>query len=304
MFAVALVLAGFIGVSLGLLGGGGSILTLPILKYVLGFEAHRAIASSLFVVGATAATALIPHARKGRVRWRTGLIFGLAGMAGAFGAGRIAKFIPSGILLVLFATMMVITAIAMLRGRKAPAGAEAAKEVSGDLPVLKVLAEGLVVGGVTGLVGAGGGFLVVPALVLLGGLPMNVAVGTSLLVIAMKSFAGFAGYLSSTTVEWTTLLAITGLAIVGSIIGGWAAGKVSQEKLRRGFGWFVVIMAVYMLAQELPAVLHVKVAPSIPWLLAGITTVLTVILETLSNRGTQSVGAVASVPELASDGAQ
>jgi uncharacterized membrane protein YfcA len=286
MFVVALFLAALIGISLGLLGGGGSILTLPILKYVLGFEAHRAIASSLFVVGATSATALIPHARKGRVRWRTGIIFGLAGMAGAFGAGRVAKFIPSGILLVLFATMMVVTAVAMLRGRKSPGGG--AKE-SGDLPVGKVLIEGLVVGSVTGLVGAGGGFLVVPALVLLGGLPMNVAVGTSLLVIAMKSFAGFAGYLSSTTVEWKTLLAISALAIVGSVIGGWAAGKVAQEKLRRGFGWFVVVMAVYMLAQELPALLHVKLATSTPWILAAIAMIVSALIETLSNRAARIV---------------
>jgi len=281
MFAVALIFAAFIGISLGMLGGGGSILTLPILKYVLGFEAHQAIAGSLFVVGATSATALITHARNGRVRFRTGLIFGLAGMAGAFGAGRVAKFIPAGILLVAFAAMMVVTAVAMLRGRRdvtpRPASAK-------ELPVLKVLLEGLVVGAVTGLVGAGGGFLVVPALVLLGGLPMSVAVGTSLLVISMKSFAGFAGYLSSTTVDWKLLLPITAVAIVGSVFGGWAAGKVQQEKLRRAFGWFVVVMAIYMLAQELPALLHFRLPLAVPWILAGVGAVLAATIEGLANR--------------------
>ncbi len=282
MFVVALVLSILIGVSLGMLGGGGSILTLPILKYVVGLEAHQAVAGSLFVVGATSAVAMITHARAGRVRWRTGIIFGLAGMAGAFGAGRVAKFIPSTILLVLFAGMMVITATAMLRGRKAPAGATT--RIDGELPVLKVLAEGLVVGAITGLVGAGGGFLVVPALVLLGGLPMDAAIGTSLLVISMKSFAGFAGYLSSTTVNWKILIGVTAAAIVGSVVGGWAAGKVAQEKLRRAFGWFVVVMAVYMLGQEVPALFHMKLAIYWPWVFAGAAALLATLIETFKRK--------------------
>lgn len=287
MFALSLVLSILIGVSLGMLGGGGSILTLPILKYVVGMEAHQAVAGSLFVVGATSGVAMITHARAGRVRWRTGIVFGLAGMAGAFLAGRVAKFIPSTILLVLFATMMVVTATAMLRGRKGPANA-AARDQRGELPIAKVLVEGLVVGAVTGLVGAGGGFLVVPALVLLGGLPMDAAVGTSLLVISMKSFAGFAGYLSSTTVNWKILVGVTAAAIVGSVIGGWAAGKVAQEKLRRAFGWFVVVMAVYMLGQELPSLFGAKLAPYWPWLFAGAAAILASLTESLRRKPTDA----------------
>ena len=139
-------------------------------------------------------SARIPHARAGRVRWRTGLLFGAAGMAGAYGGGRLAAFVPPAVLLAGFAVMMLATATAMLRGRHDGPGRQRR-----ELPVARVLLDGVVVGLVTGLVGAGGGFLVVPALALLGGLPMPVAVGTSLVVIAMKSFAGLAGYLSTVT---------------------------------------------------------------------------------------------------------
>lgn len=262
MIALAAILALFIGLSLGLLGGGGSILTLPILRYVLGMDAHDAIAVSLLVVGTTSAAAMIPHARAGRVRWRTGIVFGLAGMAGAFGAGRVAHLIPSSVLLGLFGLMMMVTALAMMRGRKTPApasGAETAKpEASAELPIVKVIAEGLVVGAVTGLVGAGGGFLVVPALVLLGGLSMEVAVGTSLVVIAMKSFAGFAGYLGHAHVDWTIAGVVTVAAVIGSIGGGALASRVSPEGLRKGFAWFVVAMAFFILGQEIPRALGLE----------------------------------------------
>lgn len=252
MLTIAVMLAVVIGISLGLLGGGGSILTLPILRYVLDMEAHQAVAVSLLVVGTTSAFAMIPHALKGRVRWRTGALFGAAGMVGAYGAGRIAAFLPSGLLLGLFGAMMLVTAVAMMRGRKITPDMSA---VVRDLPVGKVLAEGLVVGGVTGLVGAGGGFLVVPALVLLGGLPMDIAVGTSLVVIAMKSFAGFAGYLSSTSIDGTVAALITAAAVVGSFVGSALAGRIPPDRLRKGFAWFVVAMAFFILGQELPRAL-------------------------------------------------
>ena len=164
MIALAVVLAVFVGVSLGLLGGGGSILAVPLLVYVAGMDAKEAIATSLLVVGTTSAVALIPHARAGRVRWRTGLLFGAAGMVGAYAGGRVAEFIPGTVLLVAFSLMMLATAVAMIRGRRAPA-----KPAHTELPVGRVLLDGVVVGLVTGLVGAGGGFLIVPALVLLGG---------------------------------------------------------------------------------------------------------------------------------------
>lgn len=272
MLLVGVLFALLIGISLGLLGGGGSILTVPILLYVFHLPPRVAIATSLLVVGSTSAAALIPHARAGRVRWKTGAIFGAASMAGAYAAGRVAKFIPASVLLLLFGAMMLVTAVAMMRGRKSAQGAEGAAEPA-ELPLLKVLAEGLVVGGVTGLVGAGGGFLVVPALVLLGGLPMGVAVGTSLLVITMKSFAGFAGYLSSVTIPWETAGAVVAAAIVGSVIGGRLVSLIPADRLRKGFAWFVVVMAVFILGQEVPKLfgMTVTVATHWPWLLAAMS---------------------------------
>jgi uncharacterized membrane protein YfcA len=246
---LTVILAAGIGVTLGLLGGGGSILAVPLLVYVADLPAKEAIATSLLVVGATSAVGVIPHARRGRVRWRTGLIFGFAGMAGAYAGGRAAAYIPGVVLLTGFALMMLVTAIAMIRGRRSRPGRPAPHE----LPVLRVIVDGVVVGLVTGLVGAGGGFLVVPALALLGGLPMPVAVGTSLLVIAMKSFAGLAGYLADVHIDWGLAAAITAAAITGSLLGGRLAGRIREDLLRKAFGWFVLGMGVFVLAQQLPA---------------------------------------------------
>jgi uncharacterized membrane protein YfcA len=248
MIVLALSLALLIGVSLGLLGGGGSILTLPILTYAVGMETKQAIAASLFVVGVTSATGAIAHARAGRIRWRTGVLFGAAGMVGAFAGGRVAAYIPGVVLMLLFAAMMVATGFAMLRGRGAKTSTKAT-----DLAIGKVLVEGVIVGLVTGLVGAGGGFLVVPALVLLGGLPMELAVGTSLVVIAMKSFAGMAGHLGHADIDWPITLAVTAAAVAGSLLGGRLAGRIPGPILRRGFGVFVLVMAAFVLSQELAA---------------------------------------------------
>lgn len=268
-----LVLSVLIGVALGLLGGGGSILTVPILVYVAGQDTKTAIATSLVVVGVTSAVGAISHARAGRVRWRTGLLFGAAGMVGAYGGGRLAAFIPDTVLLVAFGLMMAATAVAMLRRRPEPSTREAHEEV----PLGRVLVDGVVVGLVTGLVGAGGGFLVVPALALLGGLPMSVAVGTSLVVIAMKSMAGLLGYLHSVSIDWSLALAVTTAAIAGTVVGGRLTSKVSQDGLRRGFGWFVVVMAAFVLGQQVPA--HVRSAVlSSPFAWAGIATVVAVLL--------------------------
>ena len=246
MVALAVGLAIFVGVALGLLGGGGSILTVPLLAYVAGMDAKQAIATSLLVVGVTSAVGAVSHARAGRVQWRTGLIFGAAGMAGAYLGGVLARFIPGTVLLIGFALMMIATAIAMLRGRKNVAAADGQR-----MPIIKILAEGLVVGLVTGLVGAGGGFLVVPALALLGGLPMPIAVGTSLVVIAMKSFAGLGGYLSSVHIDWTVALMVTAAAVGGALIGAKLSAMVNPDSLRRAFGWFVLAMSSVILAQEM-----------------------------------------------------
>ena len=274
--ALVLLLSVVIGLSLGVLGGGGSILTVPILVYVAGLDAKEAIAASLFVVGVTSAAGAISHARNGQVQWRTGLLFGLAGMAGAFTGGLLGGYIPGQVLLVGFALMMVATSVAMLRGRRrtrehgghgGPVGDRHA-----ELPLFRILLDGAVVGLVTGLVGAGGGFLVVPALALLGGLPMSVAVGTSLVVITMKSFAGLAGYLSTVTLDWTLVLSVTAAAVVGSVLGGRVAGRIPETALRKGFGWFVLIMGTFVLLEQAPASV---LAPAITLLavLAGVAVI-------------------------------
>ncbi len=248
MLVLTLAAAVLIGVALGVLGGGGSILTVPILVYLAGLDAKHAIAMSLFVVGVTSALGAIPHARAGRVRWRTALLFGATAMAGAYGGGRLAAFIPGDWLLAGFGVMMLATAIAMLRERR-----DRPADAHHELPVPLVAVEGIVVGAVTGLVGAGGGFLVVPALVLLGGLPMAVAVGTSLVVIAMKSFAALAGYLSTVQIDWGLALAVTAAAVAGGVVGGRLAGRIPDRVLRQGFGWFVVVMGAFVLTRQLPA---------------------------------------------------
>ena len=245
MFWLTLALAVVVGITLGVFGGGGSILTVPLLVYVAGLDTKPAIATSLVVVGATAIAALVAHARAGRVQWRTGLIFGSTAMVGAYAGGLVGPMVPDLVLLVGFALMMLATSIAMIRGRREPLPTEEHRQA----PILLVLVEGVVVGLVTGIVGAGGGFLVVPALVLLGGLPMATAVGTSLLVIAMKSFAALAGYLTAVQIDWGLAASVAALAIVGSVIGGWLAGRVDPDRLRRGFGVFVLAMAVFVLAQ-------------------------------------------------------
>ncbi|MBX7432151.1 sulfite exporter TauE/SafE family protein [Mycobacterium sp. Y57] len=268
MIVLTVALAVLVGVSLGLLGGGGSILTVPLLAYVAGMDAKQAIATSLLVVGATSAVGAISHARAGRVQWRTGLVFGVAGMTGAYAGGLLAHWIPGSVLLIGFAVIMIATAVAMLRGRKNVDPDAAPK----SLPVGKVILEGLVVGLVTGLVGAGGGFLVVPALALLGGLPMPIAVGTSLVVIAMKSFAGLAGYLSSVQIDWGVAAAVTAAALVGALLGARLTSVVNPDSLRKAFGWFVLVMSTVILWQEVH--LLVGIAAAVIVAFAGVVTFL------------------------------
>ncbi|TGD89951.1 sulfite exporter TauE/SafE family protein [Mycolicibacterium sp. CH28] len=266
MIALTVVLAVFVGVSLGLLGGGGSILTVPLLAYVAGMDAKHAIAASLLVVGATSAVGAVSHARAGRVQWRTAVLFGATSMVGAFAGGHLTKYIPGSALLIAFAVIMIATAVAMLRGRRNLA----VTDPSHKLPVLKIVAMGLALGLVTGTVGAGGGFLVVPALALLGGLAMPVAVGTSLVVIAMNSFAGLAGYLSVVQIDWAVAGMVTAAAIVGALIGARFAGMANPEMLRKSFGWFVLVMASVILGEEIDPVLG-YVGAALTALAAGMT---------------------------------
>lgn len=281
MFVIGLAFSVLVGLSLGLLGGGGSILTVPVIHYVMGIETHAAIASSLIVVGVTSLAALIPHARAKRVQWRTGASFGVAAMLGAYLAGSVAAHIPATILMIVFGIVMFVTAVAMLRQHTATALNQRNRA---SFPL--ILIEGLVVGGVTGLVGAGGGFLVVPALMLLGGLPIAEAIGTSLMVIAMKSFAAFAGSVGSVTLDPKIILSVATITVGGSILGGWATSKISAARLQGLFGWFIVVMAMFILGQEVPRALghHVELVAHWPWLLAAVvaTTALAIIVSTRS----------------------
>lgn len=244
MYALAIALSLLIGISLGMLGGGGSILTTPILIYGLGVEAKAAIATSLIVVGITSLAGMVQHARAGNVEWKTGLIFGSAGMVGAYVGGLAAAWFSATVLLLIFSAMMLATAVAMFRGRKDTG--EAKKQA-----LWKILLDGLIVGVVTGLVGAGGGFLVVPALALLGGLPMRKAVGTSLLVIAMKSFAGYAGHAAHVSVDFRLAGIVSAAAVVGSVVGGQFAQRIPPDALRKGFAAFVLAMATFVIYQQI-----------------------------------------------------
>ena len=250
MMALTALLSTLMGMTLGMLGGGGSILAVPILLYVAGTEPREAIATSLLVVAITSVLCVVQHSRAGFVRWRTGLTFGSFAMLGAFGGGLLAQFVAADILLVLFSAMMVFAGLAMLRGRR---GRNESPSLESELPLGKAAAEGLIVGAATGLVGAGGGFLVVPALVLLGGLDMRAAVGTSSLVIAMKSFAGFAGHASHVPIDWALAGWIVGFAIVGSLVGTAVVRKLDPSKLRRAFGAFTLVMASVLAYNEAPA---------------------------------------------------
>ncbi|MEY4512605.1 MAG: hypothetical protein RLZZ450_4727 [Pseudomonadota bacterium] len=295
MLIVASLLAVLVGVSLGIMGGGGSILTVPILRYVLGMEAHRAIAVSMIVVGTTSLAALVPHARRGRVRWRVGLVFGLAGMVGAYAAGRITHFIPGIVLLSGFALMMFATAFAMLRKQKSvitqrPAVADK------SVPLFKVIYQGAAVGAVTGLLGAGGGFVIVPALLLLTKLPIEEAVGTSLLVIAMNTAAGFLGVVGAVPVDFKLALVVSGAAVLGSIAGGAIAGHISPAALKSGFGWFVVAMAFFILAQELPELAHHAPSVLVALLISAAgTTACALLFHHITRRAAR----IARIPHLA-----
>jgi uncharacterized membrane protein YfcA len=243
MNVAAAALAILMGLALGLLGGGGSILTVPILVYVVGFEAKRAIAMSLGVVGVTSLAGALRHRRAGNVVVRTALLFGVVTMAAAYAAARLAVYIDGRVQLIMFGVIMLLAAAFMFRQGPPAEGARVPSR-----PLL--IAAGLAVGAVTGLVGVGGGFLIVPALVLLAHLPMKQAVGTSLLVIALNSMAGMAGYVGQVDFAWGFMAAFTAFALAGIVAGAHLVQFVSQEALKRGFAVFLVIMGFFILYQN------------------------------------------------------
>lgn len=251
-----------IGLSLGLIGGGGSILTVPVLVYLFQVNPVIATAYSLFVVGATSLVGAIPKYRQGDVDLRTALIFGIPSITAVFS---IRKFVVPAIpqelftvggfvvtksifMMLLFAMLMIAAAIIMLKNNTVTADSQ---ENGNKSNTTLVALQGAMEGSITGLVGAGGGFLIIPVLVLFSKLPMKKAVGTSLLIIAVKSLIGFTGDLGHTVIDWHLLLTVSALAIGGIFIGNRFSKKVPAEKLKKGFGWFVLVMGIYIIIHEL-----------------------------------------------------
>ncbi|AKF79091.1 membrane protein [Myxococcus fulvus 124B02] len=308
MWAVGMAGALLVGVLLGVLGGGGSILTVPLLVYVLGVEPRTAIAMSLVVVGVTSASGALLHARAGRVKWRTALLFGTGGMAGAFLGGKLNPLLSPTMLLLCFAGVMVAASVAMLLRSDAPALVTSghvtadlsdARATSGQVEpnisiavdhparptekrsptniasgssvsmgrteqsppasiasgssvsVVRVVVQGVGVGILSGLVGAGGGFLIVPALTLVG-LSTPMATATSLVVIALQCAAGLIGHLGHAELPWRLTGEVLAIALVGSLLGGRFAGRVAPGVLRRGFALFVLATATFLLLAQLP----------------------------------------------------
>jgi uncharacterized protein len=259
--AFGLVLAGVVGLALGLLGGGGSILAVPIFVYVLGYEAKVAIAMSLGVVGFTSLAAAVGHWRSGNVDLRVAAVFGSVAMAGTYAGARLAAFVSGSFQLGLFAAVMLASAFFMFRG-SSPRLASAPEP--GPMSIGLIVGEGLLVGVLTGLVGVGGGFLIVPALVLLGKVPMRVAIGTSLVVIALKSAAGFAGYLGQVEVPWMFMGAFAAVATAGAVGGSHVIRFVPQHALRRSFAALLVVMGTLILYQNRAALMPGHATASAP----------------------------------------
>lgn len=251
-----------IGVSLGLIGGGGSILTVPVLVYLFHVDATLATSYSLFIVGSTSLAGAYQNFKKGFVSIKTALLFGLSSTTTVFIVRKlIVPLIPLNIIqfdgiiisktaltMLLFAVLMLLASISMIRNKQ-PEN----RNVIADrkLPFAKLLAYGSGVGIVTGLLGAGGGFLIIPALVLLVKLPMKEAIGTSLLIIALNSLIGFTGDVGQYNIDWGFLLTITTIAIAGIFIGSYIGKSIPAGQLKKGFGWFVLIMGIYILIKEI-----------------------------------------------------
>jgi uncharacterized protein len=250
MIFIELVLGLGIGLSLGLLGGGGSILTVPALVYLVGQTPQVAVTTSLAIVGANSVMGAMFHSSKGKLDWKVALIFGSAGMLVAYLSAGISKHLSPQILLVAFAVLMLVIGIMLLFRRAREEGASYAAK-----PLLLVVASGAGVGLLTGILGVGGGFLVVPALVMLLGLPVQVAVGTSLVVIAMNSMAGFLGHVGSGSFDWPVTLIFVSAGLVGTFSGMRLSTRLSSSKLQKAFAIFVVALALFLLFDNLSKIL-------------------------------------------------
>lgn len=248
-----------IGLVLGLIGGGGSILTVPILVYLLSINPVLATAYSLFIVGATSLVGTLRNISKKMVDFKTAIVFAIPAFIAVYisrkflvpalpdvlftiGSKELSKEMG---LMLFFSIVMLLASISMIRGRKEK---DTKEEVKYNIPL--IIIEGFVVGIITGIVGAGGGFLIIPALVLLAKLPMKRAVGTSLFIISIKSLIGFIGDVENLNIDWTFLLSFTAFSIAGIFIGIYLNQFIEGKKLKKAFGWFVLIMAFYIMYQE------------------------------------------------------
>ena len=248
-----------IGISLGLIGGGGSILTVPVLVYLFALDTVLATTYSLFVVGSTSLVGSFSYLKKGLINLKTAIYFGVPSIATVFLTRQfLLPAIPekviyldnflltrSILLMVIFAVLMVFAAYSMIKSDKEN------EETQTKNTTLWVMLQGAAVGVVTGLIGAGGGFLIIPALVNLLKLPIKTAIGTSLMIIAVNSLAGFGFSLGQQQIQWLFLLRVTTLAIVGIFIGSYLSTKIEGKKLKPAFGWFVLVMGVYILMKEM-----------------------------------------------------
>ncbi len=244
----------FIGISLGLMGSGGSILTVPVLVYLFGQEEKVAIAGSLAIVGTIALAGGLAYLRNDLVNWKTVVLLGLPSMFATYLGALIAAAIPGIVQLVIFAFIMLTAALSMFK-----------KQTIVDTPhapqMQKVIFSGLFVGVITGIVGVGGGFLIVPALVIMAGLPMRNAIATSLFVIAINSYTGFIKYYfvlkhNNTSLDWGVIFSVAGIGVVGTFVGKFICHKVPQKQLKRYFAYFLLLMAGFILYKEIPKVLN------------------------------------------------
>lgn len=250
-----------IGVALGLIGGGGSILTVPVLVYLFAIEPVVATSYSLFIVGLTSGVGSVGYFKKGLVNIKTAIVFGIPSIIAVFATrALIVPAIPNEVftiegfvvtksilMMLLFAILMIAASYSMIKKDKKSVS-EITEKQKFNYPL--ILIEGTIVGILTGLVGAGGGFLIIPALVILSKLPMKEAVGTSLVIIAAKSLIGFFGESSETVIDWQFLFTISAFAIIGIFIGTALSKKMDGAKLKPAFGWFVLVMGIYIITKE------------------------------------------------------
>ena len=243
----------FIGLSLGLMGSGGSILTVPVLVYLFGQDEKVAIAGSLAIVGTIALAGGLTYLKAQLIDWKIVFLFGIPGMTGTYLGAWIAAYIPGIVQLILFSFVMIAAAVMMVRKQNIDNNTH-------ERHLIKIILDGMIVGVITGIVGVGGGFLIVPALVLLGGLTMRNAVATSLIIISMKSYSGFYKYIDvlnqqNLHLDWEILGMVSAIGIIGTFAGNYLCNKISQIKLKKYFAYFLLVMATFILYKELPEVL-------------------------------------------------